>query len=365
MTETKIIPKVGFLFTPVINFAIQQNKVPLVRKLGIENRSDNDLADVQVKIECEPEFASGWEHHIDVIPSNQSLILDVNDFRLSSRFLSELTEKIAGEIKLIISAREEVIFQKVYPIDILAFDQWVGIINLPEMLAAFVTPNHPEISKILNSASAILNQWTGNPSFDAYQSLNPDRVKKQMAAVYEAIAALELIYCSPPASFEQEGQRIRMCDTIFSQKLATCIDISLLYIACLEAIGLNPLFIVINGHAFAGCWLIDETFPDSINDDVSLIKKRTASGINEIGLVESTFMNAGQKVSFDEAMNAANYKLVNEDEFILFLDIKRARYSGIKPLPQRVKTDDGWEFVEHEAEKWISEAPEQICYCFR
>lgn len=109
------------------------------------------------------------------------------------------------------------------------------------MAAAFVTPNHPEISKIVNSASAIRNGWTGNPSFDAYQSLNPDRVKKQMAAIYEAIAALELIYCSPPASFEQEGQRIRMCDTIFSQKLATCIDISLLYTSCLEAIGLNPM----------------------------------------------------------------------------------------------------------------------------
>ena len=263
MTETKIKPKVEFLFTPVVNYAIQQNKVPLVRKLSVENLSDNDLEDIQLKIECEPEFANRWEHQIDLIPSNQSWVLDAHDFRLSSRFLSELTEKIAGEINLTISAGEEVIFQKIYSVDVLAFDQWNGIGVLPEIAAAFVTPNHPEISRILNSASAILNRWTGNPSFDAYQSLNPDRVKKQMAAIYEAIATLELIYCSPPASFEQEGQRIRMCDTIFSQKLATCIDISLLYTSCLEAIGLNPLLIVINGHAFAGCWLIDETFPDS------------------------------------------------------------------------------------------------------
>jgi len=361
MTDTKINSEVEFLYTPVINYAIQQNKIPLVRKLRIENLLSNDLADIYVKIECEPEFANRWEHQIDMISANQSLILDLHDFRLSSQFLSELTEKIAGEITLTISAAgEEVIFQKIYSVDVLTFDQWNGIGVLPEMIASFITPNHPKISKILNSASGILNHWTGNPSFDAYQSLNPDRVKKQMAAVYEAIASLELIYCSPPASFEQEGQRIRMCDTIFSQKLATCIDISLLYASCLEAIGLNPLIIVINGHAFAGCWLIDQTFPDCINDDVSLIKKRTAGGINEIGLVESTFMNAGQKVSFDEAINAANYKLVDEDNFILFIDIKRARYSGIKPLPQRVKTDNGWEIIEHEPEKGISEAPEQI-----
>ena len=171
------------------------------------------------------------------------------------------------------------------------------------MLAAFVTPNHPELSKIIKSASEILERWTGDPSFDAYQSLNPDRVKKQMAAIYEAIAELGIVYCSPPASFEREGQRIRMCDTIFSQKLATCIDMAILYASCLEAVGLNPLLTVIKGHAFVGSWLVDQTFPDSVNDDVSLLKKRTASGINEIGLVESTCMNAGHSFSFDEAMN--------------------------------------------------------------
>ncbi|WP_073167949.1 BRCT domain-containing protein [Tangfeifania diversioriginum] len=40
MTETKIIPNVEFLFTPVVNYSIQQNKVPLVRKLSVENLSE-------------------------------------------------------------------------------------------------------------------------------------------------------------------------------------------------------------------------------------------------------------------------------------------------------------------------------------
>ncbi len=360
MIETDILPKVEFLFTPVVNYAIQQNRIPLVRKLSIENLTDEDISDIQIKIESEPEFANTWEHHIDIIPSNQNLILDVKNLRLSSRFLSGQTERIAGEIKLSLSVGEEVIVQESYSVDVLAYDQWNGIGVLPEMIAAFVTPNHPEISKILKSASDILGQWTGSPSFDAYQSLNPDRVKKQMAAIYEAIAGFDIVYCSPPASFELEGQRIRMCDTIFSQKLATCIDMALLYSACLEAIGLNSLIIVMNGHAFAGGWLVDQFFPDSVNDDVSLLKKRIASGINEIGLVETTCMNAGQSLSFDEAMNRANYKLVDGDNFILFVDIRRARLSGIKPLPQRIKTSDGWEIVESPLNVRQSIAPDEI-----
>lgn len=360
MIETVVHPNVEFVHTPVANYAIQQNRVPIVRKLSIENCSDEDITDILVKITCDPEFANNWEHQIELIPKNHSLEIDVKNLKLSARFLSELTERISGELSLTISSNNEVLLNENYTVDILPYDQWNGIGTLPEMLAAFVTPNHPELSKIIKSASEILKRWTGDPSFDAYQSLNPDRVKKQMAAIYEAIAELGIVYCSPPASFEREGQRIRMCDTIFSQKLATCIDMAILYASCLEAVGLNPLLMVIKGHAFVGSWLVDQTFPDSVNDDVSLLKKRTASGINEIGLVESTCMNAGRSFSFDEAMNDANYKLVNEDNFILFVDIKRARFSGIKPLPQRIKTSDGWEIIEFQGASRLIDAPNSI-----
>ena len=361
MTESLNLPKVEFIYTPVANYAIQQNRIPIVRKLVIENPSEEDLLDLKIEIKGEPDFINSWEHRIEMFPGNQRIEFEVKGLKLSAKFLSELTEKLAGELTLSISAKEEILLTQSYNVDILAYDQWNGIGTLPEMLAAFITPNHPELPKIIQKASVILDEWTGNPSFDAYQSLNPDRVKKQMGAIFEAIAGLGIVYCSPPASFENEGQRIRMCDTVFSQKLATCVDMAIIYASCIEAIGLNPLLIVINGHAFVGAWLIDDTFADSVNDDVSLIKKRIARGINEIALVESTCMNAGKIQSFDESINSANYKLVKEEDFILFIDVKRARFSGIKPLPQRVKTSDGWEIIE---DKEIiireSQAPDNI-----
>ncbi len=360
MIKSNVYPIVDLEYTSTVNYAIQQNKVPLVRKLILKNPSEEDFSDILIKITCDLEFVNSWEHRIEFLPQGQCLEIDVKEFRLSAKFLSELTEKVAGELTVFVFRNEEILIKQNFSVDILAYDQWNGIGTLPEMLAAFVTPNHPEISKILLSASELLARWTGDPSFDAYQSLNPDRVKKQMAAIYEAISNRGIVYCSPPASFEREGQRIRMCDSIFSQKLATCIDMTILYASCLEAVGLNPLLVVLNGHAFVGSWLIDQTFPDSVNDDVSLLKKRTASGINEIGLVESTCMNVGHSDSFDEAMNNANYKLVNEDNFILFVDIKRARFSGIKPLPQRIKTSDGWEIIEIHGTSRLIDAPDSI-----
>ena len=346
MTDSNNLPKVALTYTSVANYAIQQNRVPLIRKLVIENPSGIDLLNLKITIKGEPDFINSWEHYIEILPGNQIIEIEVKGLKLSANFLSGLTERLSGDLILSIFSEEEVLLTENFNVDILAYDQWNGISTLPEMLTAFVTPNHPEIAKIIQIASKILESWTNNPSFDAYQSLNPDRVKKQMGAIFEAIASIGIVYCTPPASFENEGQRIRMCDTIFTQKLATCVDMAILYASCIEAIGLNPLLIVINGHAFVGAWLIDDTFADSINDDISLLKKRIAQGINEIALVEATFMNAGQLQSFDKASYSANFKLIKEDDFILFIDVKRARLSGIKPLPQRIKTTNGWEVVE-------------------
>lgn len=355
------IVETEFVCSPFINFALQQNQVPVIRKLLIKNISDHVLQNISVEIISEPNFAASWTHQLEGLDMGESFELESINLNMVSDYLFNISERVQGSFTLEIKSDSESIFKEIYPIAILAYDQWSGIFILPEMLSAFITPNHSEVLKIVRKAATILEKWTGNPSFNEYQSKNPDRVKKQMAAIYEAIAAMQLVYCSVPAGFEQNGQRIRLCDTIFEHKLANCLDLSLLYAACLEAIGLNPLIVIIKGHAFVGGWLIDESFADPVNEDPSLLSKRIVSGINEITLVEATCMNAGNNTSFDEAENNANAHLINEENFVLFLDIKRSRFSGIRPLPLRIHTQNGWEIIEEENEKNRSgAAPEKL-----
>ncbi|WP_302015855.1 DUF3320 domain-containing protein [uncultured Akkermansia sp.] len=185
-------------------------------------------------------------------------------------------------------------------------------------------------------------------------------MKKQMAALYEAIAELGIVYCEPPASYEVAGQRIRLCDSLFSSKLGTCIDMALLYASCLEAVGLHPIVVVVRGHAFSGAWLVDDTFADSVNDDVSLLTKRLADGIHEVALVETTCMNAGQNASFDVAMAAAEDRLKAASDFVLSVDVKRCRFAAIRPVPLRVHGDDGWSLAESEPVVRHSESPQAI-----
>lgn len=343
--------QVSFTHLPSINFALQQNHVSVVRELNITNNSKEDWHQIKVEITSEPAFAAAWSQTNDIIRSGETWSLKQVMLAVSASFLSALSERMAGQLSLSITIEGEVRFKEHYAIDLLTFDQWGGIGLMPEMLTAFITPNHPEIPNIIRKASQVLQRWTGSPSFDEYQSRNPDRVRKQMAAIFEAIAQLQIIYCAAPASFEESGQRVRLADTIFTHKLANCLDLSLLYAACLEAVGIHAFIVVIKGHAFPGAWLIDESFADAVNDDPSLLTKRMADGINDIVLAEATCMNAGQKASFDDAVLSAEQKMMHSEDFILFLDVKRARFSGIRPLPLRTYSAGVWEIKEELVER--------------
>lgn len=338
--------KVEFSYLPLINFAMQQNKVSVIHQLSIENLTSILLNDIRIQITAEPDFGSIAPVAVEAIPANESISIQSFSLVLSANYFAQLTERLSGSLKVEVLSEEEVLFSQSYPIDILAYDQWGGISVFPEMLSAFVTPNNSVLQPIIKRAAAILEQWTGNPSLDEYQSRNPDRVRKQMAAIYTAISEQQIIYSTIPASFEEQGQRIRLVDSVISQKLATCLDMTLLYASCLESIGINPLIVIHQGHAFAGGWLVPETFPDPTIDDVSLLTKRTAEGIYDITLIETTCMNMAHQVDFDDAVKAANAKLIDPGSFLLAVDVKRARYSGIRPIPQRILNGMTWEIKE-------------------
>ena len=340
--------KVQCDYLPLINFAIQQNGASVIHQLSIKNTTPVPLKDIQVVITTEPTFGNAAPMAVEQIPANGSIRLSSFNLTLSANYFTQLTERLSGNLKIEITAEAEPIFCQTYPIDILAYDQWGGLNVLPEMLAAFITPNHTAISPIIKRAASILGQWTGNPSLDEYQSRTPDRVRKQMAAIYTAIAEQQIIYSTVPASFEEYGQRVRLADSVMAQKLGTCLDMALLYASCLEAIGLNALIVITQGHAFAGAWLVPETFPDPTIDDVSLLTKRTAEGIYDITLVETTCMNMGHSSDFDDAVKKANGKLADGNNFLLAIDIKRARYSGVRPIPQRILHGQVWEVDEKE-----------------
>lgn len=346
---------------PAVNFALQQNHIPVVQSITIHNPSNQDLDDVDLHISSGLKVFLPYSKHLDLIPASTSCIVKDINVLLDVQVLAGLTEKESGLLEISLSSDGVLLCEEKLELTVFAFDEWHGYGLYPEMLVAFVTPNHPAIVQINARAAHFLEDWTGDPSFDAYQSKDPNRVLAQAAAIYGALQEENIIYSVPPASFERFGQRVRLCDTVLQQKMGTCLDLTLLYAACLEAMGLHPLLILQKGHIFAGVWLEELTFPEAIQDDVSLLTKRLADGINELSVVECTAFVSGKNMSFDDACRAAEQKLVGIEPIQCIIDVTRTRLSGISPLPARIKSETGWQ-IEREkvGEDKLTAAPQEM-----
>ena len=346
---------------PVVHYALQQNKIPVVRSLSIVNNSDEPLENIQLVIYAKPDLCIELTRNIDYVPANS--VFEVRDVRLmlNAEYLVTVMEKVTGLLYIELKKGEKTIFTDINEITILAMDEWHGYTYYPDLIASFVTPNHPEVYKINTEAAKLLEEWTKDPSLDAYQSNDPGRVLSQAAAVYGALQKQNIVYAELPASFEKVGQRVRLCDAVMAYKMGNCLDLSLFYASCLESIGLHPLLIIKKGHVFVGVWLEDLSFPESVQDDTSLITKRLASGVNEIAVIESTLFTAGKAASFDDAKASAEKEFTGGEPVEYIIDIARARLSGITPLPVRVASEGGWKVEREQVDDGkLTSAPTQF-----
>ena len=197
-----------------VNFALQQNGIAAIPSMTIYNDSDRELHNITLSIASGANLCLPYSKHFDTLPAKSSLNAGAAELVLDAQHLALLTESYADSLRLSLTREGETLWESNLPITVLAYDQWHGYASHPELLAAFVTPNHPALSPILSDAARLLGQWTDDPSLDGYQTRDPNRALSQAAAIYAAIQSRGIVYCVPPASFEESGQRVRLCDAV-------------------------------------------------------------------------------------------------------------------------------------------------------
>lgn len=330
-----------------VNYALIHNKIALCNSVELTNTTETEFHEVM--LECSGEFFQTTQAPaIDVVKAGQKLRLQPLELRPDALKVASVTEKITSsfKVKVIIDALQtdtkSVICECVFPIDIMPYDQWLGTKILPQCLASFVLPNHPAINEVVVKAASILKDLTHSSAFNEYQSGNPNEVRKQVAAIYGALHAENIVYRALPASFETIGQRITLPDQVLATKLGNCIELSLLFASVLESVGINSGIILQQGHAYLAVWLVDDCCQYSVCDDPSFIEKKCSEGIGEMIVIECTEVTS-ENTSFEEAQRIAKDKLANLKKFQCYIDIRRCRLERILPLPQRIFNDGKWE----------------------
>ncbi|TWI67730.1 AAA domain-containing protein [Pseudoduganella lurida] len=316
-----------------IGYAAIQNNVPVVRELTMTNTGTAALVDVELAIACVPAFATGLRLRFERLEPGETRRIAPLDLKPDHAYLSTLDEAVQAVITFTASAAGAMRGQASHRLAVLAYDQWAGTRALPELLAAFCMPNSRVVDHLIATASALLRQAPGDLAMNGYQAKNREKVWKQVSALYSAILAEELHYANPPASFGSDGQKIRTPERVLDTKVATCLDLVMLFAAALEQAGLHPVVLLREGHAWVGVWLVETSFPTALVDDAQAVRKRVHSG--ELMVFETTGVAGGQRPTLRWACATGVEQLDDEERFAYAVDIRRARELQIRPLPSR------------------------------
>lgn len=306
-------------------YAAWQNSVPVLRSIEIDNTGRPELSNLKLVLHASVPFVRDRTWVIDRIGAEEKLSIPLADLSIAPEYLNHLEEAERAILTFRLVHRETVIQESEQPIRVLARDEWGGLASMGELLPAFVTPNDPALAVLLRSAATLLGQHGHSTALDGYLSGSSDRVYMLAASLWSAIASYRLIYAVPPASFEQTGQKTRRIKTILNDRLATCLDTSLLFASGLEAMGLNPVLVLTQGHCFVGAWLVKKMFARLVERDCVEIRKAIAA--KELIVFETTLVTQHPPARFPDAISTANSALSEgkEREFAAVIDVARGR----------------------------------------
>ncbi len=315
-----------------VNFASSQNGVPVLKKVSLQNPSQEPLENITVELTCSPGLIRPRKWTLDRLAPEQQQELRDLETPLDTIILGGLNEAERGDLRFVVRQGDDVLLEERRPIELLARDEWGGVGEMAHLLAAFVSPNDDVVAGVLKEASRLLEASGHNGSMDGYQSRDPRRSWMLAGAIWSALTGLGLTYAVPPASFELHGQKVRDPGRIRSEGLATCLDSALLLAACFEAAGLNPVVLFCEGHAWTGVWLSNRDFGTISEPDVMTVRKAIVA--REFVAMETTLLTKKPSVGFEEAVERGRDLTSerNEHRFTMAIDIRRARAARIRPL---------------------------------
>lgn len=339
---------ISAIYREAINYALVNNDISPLLELELCNTTTSPVVVEEVglwlRVMDDDGLAGQRSLAETTIAAGERALFHGSDveWSLDHRAFAALEEARVGELSLAVAVNGQQ-RRAAAPMRLLARDEWYAR-SIPELLAAFVTPNAPAVVEVLSAASDLLAENTGDPSLQGYQE-GAERAVAIGQAIYEALAQREIRYVEPPASFESDGQKIRPVGRVLSERFGTCLDLATTYAAALEQAGLNPVIVRVKGHAFGGFLTEDRQLSEVALRDRRMIQNLVRSGI--FVPVELTALTAGREVAFDAARQATARWWDDDMHQVRHLLDVAAAHRRVKPLPA-VRIEGGEVVIEIE-----------------
>jgi len=259
--------------------------------------------------------------------------------------------------------KETELYYRTFGTTLLPLDEWRDTDEDRVWLPSFVLPRDQAVLRVVESGQRYLMAFADDRTagFDGYQSYDEsledpwEGIDDQARSLWYALVHDHpLKYVNPPPTFTELSQRLRRPAEILGGRRGTCIDLALLYAACLEFVEIHPVIFLIEGHAFPGYWRNENAHDAFMLGIESRASRRRSRGvplqpfpwtsdqshyaelraaIDDGGLVPIETVTLTGTGSFQEAVEEGQVNLRNPGEFLMMLDIALARRAGVTPLP--------------------------------
>lgn len=254
-----------------LNYSVLHNQGPLFEafELRKDEHSPTVQIDVLVELHCGSEqarYASRQAFSGARLP-----LVDAIRVPLTGSLLRSVSEAVQSSLFVEVRQGEEILLRNTWPLRLLPVDQWLDNERSGRWLPSFVLPRDPAVEAAISAAQRYVRVIRDDPDagFEGYQSADPadpdslDQVDLQVEAIWAALLhEWRLGYINPPPTYADtregvmplDSQRLRTPSNVRAAGMGTCIDLALLFAACLELVDIYPVVFLLDGHALPGYW---------------------------------------------------------------------------------------------------------------
>lgn len=362
-----------------LNYSVLHNHGALFDKFELHAARPEDKPRVHVLVELH--CGSEQARYASALVLDQPRVPLVDRIRipLTASLMRSVSEAVQSSLFVHVMHGNETVLKDTYPLRLLPVDQWLDNARSGQWLPSFVLPRDPAVQAAITAAQRYVRVIRDDPAagFEGYQAATADdpesleQVDLQVEAIWAALLhEWRLGYINPPPTYADtaggvqplDSQRLRTPSDVRRAQMGTCIDLALLFAACLELVDIYPVIFLLEGHALPGYWrhhdfqsqYRDVLDPPAGEADAKDDERRNMapgaqtvpwrvgqSGWRELRkqirlgrLVPLETVRLTENGSFREAVRAGAEALAEEADFDSVLDIILARRPhNVTPLP--------------------------------
>lgn len=347
-----------------LNYSLLHNNRALFEGFVLRNFTPGALRDVTVDVELHA--------GADCYPYRSRLELPhaVTDLGgeirvpLTSRLARNVREEMHTTLAWRVAWNGIELERRTRRVTLLPVDEWRDNDEDRIWLPSFVLPRDPAVERAVHGAQRYLKAIQDDPAagFDGYQAFDRgeprarESVDRQVQAIWSALLHdRPLDYINPPPGYAEDSQRIRPPGEVLEGGQGTCIELALLFAACLELVGIHPVVFLLEGHAFPGYWSDSNAYEEFLTLQVPEdggtweagdrgqrvawsferdLHREILSWVRRGALVpvETVALTSGEGLAAAREQGRDN--LADAEEFHSMMDVELARAAGVTPLPR-------------------------------